>query len=168
MRMAVRHQKSWPFASKVRGRSPIYFWPFASKVRGRSPPKFVAVRLQSSWPFATKVRGRSPSKFVAVRYQSSWPFAIKVRGRSPWHFIWPFTQNAGLERSGRSFGPDSYKEIVTNIDVAPLYITNIQWLSPTMSDSHNDIDNICSGWLQWLLLKLIFKEQGRSDSDSIS
>ena len=57
--MAVRHQKSWPFASKVRGRSPIYFWPFASKVRGRSPPKFVAVRYQSSWPFAIKVRGRS-------------------------------------------------------------------------------------------------------------
>ena len=79
MRVAVRHQKSWPFASKVRGRSPIYFWPFASKVRGRSPPKFVAVRHQSLWPFATKARGRSPSKFVAVRHDISFGRSLKTR-----------------------------------------------------------------------------------------
>ena len=78
MRVAVRHQKSWPFASKVRGRSPIYFWPFASKVRGRSPPKFVAVRHQSLWPFATKARGRSPSKFVAVRHDISFGRSLKT------------------------------------------------------------------------------------------
>ena len=64
MRMAVRHQKSWPFASKV---------------RGRSPPKFVVVRHQSLWPFATKARGRSPSKFVAVRHDISFGRSLKTR-----------------------------------------------------------------------------------------
>ena len=79
IRVAVRHQKSWPFASKIRGRSPIYFWPFATKVRGRSPPNFVAVRHQTSWPFATKVCGRSPSKFVAVRHNISFGRSFKTQ-----------------------------------------------------------------------------------------
>ena len=79
MRVAVRHQKSWLFASKVRGRSPIYFWPFDSKVCGRSSPKFVAVRHQRLWPFATKARGRSPSKFVAVHHKISFGRSFKTQ-----------------------------------------------------------------------------------------